>query len=106
VIHRGYFSNVVAIPYAHSAFASSNDSKQYYVDNPIDRYAIGDRDKLKLADDGSLTLYLQQESPGKNKESNWLPAGKDEFNLVMRLYWPKKEILDGTWKPPPVERVK
>ena len=82
------------------------NSKQAFVDNPINRYAIGDRDKLKFDDDGSLTLYVQHESPGKDKESNWLPAPKDEFNLVMRLYWPKKEILDGTWKPPAVERVK
>ena len=82
------------------------NSKQAFVDNPINRYAIGDRDKLKFDDDGSLTLYVQHESPGKDKESNWLPAPKDEFNLIMRLYWPKKEILDGTWKPPAVERVK
>ncbi len=82
------------------------NSKQNFVDNPINRYAIGDRDKLKFDDDGSLTLYIQPESPGQDRESNWLPAPKDEFNLVMRLYWPKKEILDGTWKPPAVERVK
>ena len=82
------------------------NSKQAFVDNPINRYAIGDRDKLKFDDDGSLTLYVQHESPGKDKESNWLPAPKDEFNLFMRLYWPKQEILDGTWKPPAVERVK
>jgi hypothetical protein len=82
------------------------NSKQAFVDNPINRYVIGDRDKLKLGADGSLTLYVQRESPGKDKESNWLPASMDEFNLVMRLYWPKKEILDGTWKPPAVERVK
>ena len=82
------------------------NSKQAFVDNPINRYAIGDRDKLKFDDDGSLTLYVQQESPGQDKESNWLPAPKDEFNLVMRLYWPKQEILDGTWKPPAVQRVK
>ena len=82
------------------------NSKQAFVDNPINRYAIGDRDQLKFEDDGSLTLYVQHESPGKDKESNWLPASKDEFNLVMRLYWPNKEILDGTWKPPPVDGVK
>ena len=82
------------------------NSKQAFVDNPINRYAIGDRDKLKFDADGSLTLYVQHESPGKDKESNWLPAPKDEFNLVMRLYWPKKEVLDGAWKPPAVERVK
>ncbi len=82
------------------------NSKQAYVDNPINRYVIGDRDKLNYDDDGSLALYIQHESPGKGKESNWLPASKDEFNLVMRLYWPKKEILNGTWNPPAVERVK
>ncbi len=82
------------------------NSKQFFVANSIDRYAIGDRDKLKFNDDGSLTLYVQNESPGKDRESNWLPAPKDSFNLFMRLYWPKKEIIDGTWKPPVVERVK
>ena len=81
------------------------NSKQFFVDNPINRYAIGDRDKLKFNDDGSLTLYFQHESPGKDKESNWLPAPKDSFNLFMRLYWPKPAIIEGTWKPPTVERV-
>jgi hypothetical protein len=78
------------------------NSNQFFVKNPIGRYAIGDRDKLKFNDDGSLTLYLQNESPGKEKESNWLPAPKDSFSLFMRLYWPRKEILDGSWLPPAV----
>jgi len=82
------------------------NSKQFFVENSIDRYAIGDRDKLKFGADGALTLYVQHESTGKDKESNWLPAPKDEFNLIMRLYWPKPEVLDGRWKPPAVERVK
>jgi hypothetical protein len=81
-------------------------SKQFFAQNPINRYAIGDRDKLKFNDDGSLTISIQRESPGKEKESNWLPAPKDSFNVFMRLYWPKKEIVDGVWKPPGVERVK
>jgi hypothetical protein len=81
------------------------NSRQFFVPNPIKRYAIGDRDKLKFDNDGSLTLYVQNESPGKDKESNWLPAPKEAFGLFMRLYWPKKEILDGAWKPPEVERV-
>ncbi len=80
------------------------NAKQFFVDNPINRYAIGDRDKLKFNEDGSLTLYVQNESPGKGRESNWLPAPTDSFNLFMRLYWPKQAILDGTWKPPAVER--
>lgn len=81
------------------------NSKQFFVPNPINRYAIGDRDKLKFADDGSLAIYIQNESPGKDKESNWLPAPKDTFSLFMRLYWPKKEILEGKWKPPEIKRI-
>ena len=80
------------------------NDRQFFVPNPINRYAIGDRDKLTFNADGSLTLYVQNESPGKDKESNWLPAPKESFNLFMRLYWPKKEILDGTWNPPRLER--
>ena len=81
------------------------NSKQFFAPNPINRYAIGDRDKLKFDDDGSLSIYIQNESPGKDKESNWLPAPKDSFNLFMRLYWPKKEILEGKWVAPEIERV-
>jgi hypothetical protein len=82
------------------------NSKQFFVQNPINRYAIGDRDKLKFNDDGSLTINIQHESPGKEMESNWLPAPKDSFNVFMRLYWPKKEIVEGAWKMPGLERVK
>lgn len=76
------------------------NAKQFFVPNPINRYAIGDRDELKSNDDGSVTIYIQHESPGADKESNWLPAPKERFNLVMRLYRPKERILDGTWKMP------
>jgi hypothetical protein len=76
------------------------------VANPINRFAIGDRDKLKFNDDGSLDLYIQNERPEKDKESNWLPAGKEGFSLTMRLYWPKDEFLNGSWKIPPVKVVK
>lgn len=81
------------------------NDKQFFVENPINRYAIGDRDKLTFNADGSLDLYIQHESPSKDQEANWLPAPKDSFNLIMRLYWPKKPVLDGTWTPPPVKRV-
>jgi hypothetical protein len=53
-------------------------------------------------------LYIQADSPGKDKESNWLPAPKDEFVLMMRLYWPKgndPSILNGTWKVPEVKKI-
>lgn len=81
------------------------NNQQFFVENPLNRYAIGDRDRLIFNPDGSLDIYIQQESPGKDKEANWLPAPKDSFNLIMRLYWPKKPVLDGTWTPPPVKRV-
>lgn len=81
------------------------NDKQAFTDNPINRYAIGDRDKMKFGDDGSLTLYIQRESPGKDKESNWLPAPKSGgFSMNMRLYWPKPEALDGSWKHRPSRR--
>lgn len=80
------------------------NDKQFFVPNPINRYAIGDRDKIEFNDDGSLTIYIQHESPGIDRESNWLPAPPEGFNLVMRLYWPKKEITNGSWKPPRIER--
>jgi hypothetical protein len=76
-----------------------------FVRNPIRRYAIGDRDNLKFDDDGSLTLYIQNEPPTKERESNWLPSPRDSFSLIMRLYWPKSEILTGGWMPPEVKRV-
>jgi hypothetical protein len=54
--------------------------------------------------DGGLTIYVQNESPGKPREANWLPAPKGPFLLLMRLYWPKQEALNGTWKAPNVEQ--
>lgn len=85
---------------------SMYDDRQCFVDNPIDRYAIGDRDDLVFESDGSLVLLLQHDSPGKEHERNWLPAPKGSFNLIMRLYWPKEEALDGRWTIPPLERVR
>ena len=71
----------------------------------LNRNAIGDRDELKFNADGSLDLFFQNESPGKDKESNWLPAPTGDFNLTMRLYAPKVEVLDGRWAPPDVRRL-
>jgi hypothetical protein len=75
---------------------------QMLIENPINRYLINTPmlPDLKVNDDGSLTIYIQKDWPGKDKESNWLPAPGGPIFLVMRLYWPKKEALDGTWKPP------
>ena len=60
---------------------------------------------LKKDADGGLTLYVQNESPGADKEANWLPAPAGPFFLVMRLYWPKAEAVDGRWKAPPLEQM-
>jgi hypothetical protein len=82
------------------------DERQLFSANPINRYAIGDRDKLTFNADGSLDLYVQRESPGQDKESNWLPTPKSgAFTMNMRFYWPKAPVLDGSWAPPPVKQV-
>jgi hypothetical protein len=73
--------------------------------NALNRNAIGDRDELKFNADGSVDLYFQNESPGKDKETNWLPTPTGDFNLTMRLYAPKLEVLDGQWAPPAVKKV-
>jgi hypothetical protein len=79
---------------------------RYLVDNPIRRYAIGDRNPLRYNADGSLDLYLAKESPGKDRESNWLPTGGDDFNLTLRIYIPTSAFLENSsvWKDPLPER--
>ena len=82
------------------------DGDSYLVDNPIDRYALGDRSTMKYADDGSLTISIQSDSPGDVTAANWLPAPKEgRFKLALRLYAPKQEVADGSWTPPAVQRV-
>ena len=80
------------------------DNDGFSIANSINRQAIGDRDALHYNEDGSLELYIQRDSPGKDKESNWLPAPDGPFNLTMRLYAPKARVLTGEWSPPPVKR--
>lgn len=75
----------------------------FFTENPIDRYAIGDRDELEFNGDGSLDIYIQHEAL-EGKESNWLPAPEGDFNLAMRMYWPQEEAFDGTWEIPPVQK--
>jgi hypothetical protein len=82
------------------------NDKQFLAANPIDRFAIGDRDALKFNADGSLDLYIQRDSPGKEHDSNWLPTpANGSFSMNLRLYWPRPEALDGTWTPPAVKRL-
>jgi hypothetical protein len=78
------------------------DEHGYFASNPIERFAIGDRDALKFNSDGSLDLYVQHDSPGAEKESNWLPAPEGNFNIFLRLYWPEDAVIKGRWTPPPL----
>jgi hypothetical protein len=80
------------------------DSAGFQVANVLNRFAVSSYMLFKTNADGSLDLYLQNESPGKDKEVNWLPAPKGAFNLTMRLYAPKFEALTGKWNPPPVTK--
>jgi len=80
------------------------DADGYFAANPIKRFAIGDRDPLKYNADGSLDLYIQHDSPGSDKESNWLPApgANFGFNLALRMFWPGEQVVSGEWIPPAV----
>jgi len=84
------------------------DKDYFFVENPLNRYSISARQDLKANADGSIDLYIQNESPGADKESNWLPAPKDKFILMLRLYWPDENdpsLLDGSWEIPQVKAV-
>lgn len=84
------------------------DSNYFFVANPINRYSISARQDLKPNADGSVTLYLQKDSPGAALESNWLPAPAGAFSLMLRLYWPNEKdpsILDGSWTAPAVKKA-
>jgi hypothetical protein len=81
------------------------DEAGFQVVNSLNRFAIGDRDDLKYNPDGSLDLYIQNENPGPDKESNWLPSpAAGTLGVTMRLYAPKQQILDGRWNPPAIKR--
>jgi hypothetical protein len=81
------------------------DSEGYQVPNALNRFAVSSWMPLKRNPDGSLDLYFQNESPGADKDANWLPAPKTAFNLLLRMYAPKSEALTGKWSPPPVTRT-
>ena len=84
------------------------DAEFFFYPNSLNRQTLSSRNKLKANPDGSVDLYFQHESPGKDKESNWLPAPKDKFVLMLRMYWPKEKppsIIDGSWKVPPVKQA-
>ena len=80
------------------------DADYFFVENALGRYTLGSRDGLKLNGDGSLDIYLQRHPPPPALESNWLPAAEEKFILMLRFYWPKETMLNGSWKIPPVKR--
>jgi hypothetical protein len=81
------------------------DVEGFQVANSLNRFAVSSWMPFKYNGDGSLDLYFQNESPGDDKEANWLPAPKGPFNLTMRMYAPKSDALTGKWNPPPVTHL-
>jgi hypothetical protein len=81
------------------------DSQGFQVANSLNRFAVSSWMPFSYNADGSLDIYFQNDSPGKDKEANWLPAPKGPFNLTMRLYAPKSDVLTGRWDPPPVKKT-
>lgn len=82
--------------------ATMYDAEGFQVPNPINRFAIGDRDPLKHNADGSLDILIQHDSPGPEQESSWLPAPKGVCGITLRLYAPRPQALDGRWNPPAI----
>ena len=78
----------------------------FFNPNPLKRFSLGTKNKnLQTNSDGSLTLYAGAKSPGKDKETNWLPAPNTPFSLYVRCYWPEQEVIDAKWTPPKVMKV-
>ncbi len=77
------------------------------IENPLNRYLLNSPmlPQFKKDDDGGITFYFQNESPGKDKESNWLPSPEGPFSVVLRLYWPKEEAMSGQWKEPQMQKM-
>ena len=84
------------------------DENFFFIANPINRYSMSLRTNPKYEADGSLVIHIQNESPGADRQANWLPAPKGKFHLMLRLYWPEENtpsIIDGSWVIPPVKKV-
>lgn len=80
---------------------------QLFIQNPLDRYLLnsGMMNEFVKEEDGSIIFYIQKDSPGKDKEANWLPAPNGPFYTVLRMYLPKDEVLEGKWAMPTLENV-
>jgi hypothetical protein len=87
-----------------SLYEATEDGQFFFADNPLGRYAIGDRTPgLAVGPDGALDIWIGDENPGSDREANWLPAPPGPFALFMRAYLPKPELLQGYYRMPPVE---
>ncbi|GGY16338.1 hypothetical protein GCM10010358_80100 [Streptomyces minutiscleroticus] len=94
------------IPPAHAFWSlTMYDQQGFLVPNPINRYAIGHTTKPEPNSDTSVTIYVQHDPPAPDKRSNWLPAPAGPFNVMLRMYWPRQTVLNGTWSPPPVTKA-
>lgn len=93
------------LPPTNATWSISQYKGNFYVVNALNRYAIAPWMPLKFNEDGSLDIYLQADSPGQDKESNWLPTPPGAFNVSLRNYWPKEDALNGTYKNPPIKKV-
>jgi hypothetical protein len=78
------------------------NAEYFFVENPLNRYKLSQRSKFNLNPDGFVDLYLQHEPPVGNPQANWLPAPEGNFNLMLRMYWPKETVLNSTWERPAV----
>lgn len=93
------------LPPVHAFWSATiYDEQGFQAANPLNRFAIGDRDELRYNRNGSLDVYIQHERPSAEKESNWLPTPRGPIGVTMRLYAPKSNVLAGTWAPPAVRR--
>lgn len=83
------------------------DPQHFFAKNASERYSVGTKNLkgMKYNDNGSLTIYVQHATPGKDKESNWLPAPNSDFEMTIRTYWPKEAVLNKTWTPPVVVKA-
>ena len=82
------------------------DNEGFFVDNPIHRYGIGNMaEQLDLEADGTLTIALQHDSPGPDRQTNWLPTPAGEFFLVLRMYQPQEQMYRGEYTVPPIQRI-
>ena len=84
---------------------SAYDENGLFIKNVINRFSVGSRNPVKYNKDGSVDIYIQKDNPGKDRQSNWLPAGDRWFTLMLRCYLPKEEILEGKWKIPAVKKA-